>query len=124
MDETSRRRTIQRAHNEQHGITAASIVKGVSDIAEFLQGESKVPKGRRRRGGERAKAKELPGRRLERLVVELKEEMIAAADDLRFEYAAQLRDEIRELRRDLREVQEAEGSGRDLAEQKAPAQTR
>jgi excinuclease ABC subunit B len=42
---------------------------------------------------------------LERLVIELEEEMIAAADDLRFEYAAQLRDELRELRRDLREIQ-------------------
>ena len=44
------------------------------------------------------------------MIVELEEEMIAAADDLRFEYAAQLRDEIRELRRDLREVQAAEAS--------------
>jgi hypothetical protein len=40
--------------------------------------------------------------------VELEEEMIAAADDLRFEYAAQLRDELRELRRDLREIQAGE----------------
>jgi excinuclease ABC subunit B len=47
----------------------------------------------------------MPQHELERMVVELEEEMLAAADDLRFEYAAQLRDEIRELRRDLREVQ-------------------
>jgi excinuclease ABC subunit B len=113
LRETDRRRAIQLAHNKRHGITAESIVKGVSDIAEFLQGESKVPKGRRRRGGTRAKAKELPQHELERLVVELEEEMIAAADDLRFEYAAQLRDEIRELRRDLREAQEAEGPAVD-----------
>ncbi len=45
---------------------------------------------------------------LERLAVELEEEMLAAAEDLRFEYAAQLRDEIRELRRDLREAQAEE----------------
>ena len=44
---------------------------------------------------------EMPQHELERLVVELEEEMLAAADDLRFEYAAQLRDELRELRRDL-----------------------
>jgi excinuclease ABC subunit B len=111
LGETDRRRAIQLAYNERHGITAETIVKGVSDIAEFLQGESKVPKGRRRRGGSRAKAKELPQHELERLAVELEEEMIAAADDLRFEYAAQLRDEIRELRRELREVQTAEASG-------------
>jgi excinuclease ABC subunit B len=113
IDETNRRRVIQLAYNERHGITAASIVKGVSDIAEFLQSESKVPRGRRRgrtvaRG--RGKAKEMPTHELERLAVELEEEMLQAADDLRFEYAAQLRDEIRELRRELREVREAEGA--------------
>jgi excinuclease ABC subunit B len=43
------------------------------------------------------------------MVVELEEEMSAAAEDLRFEYAAQLRDELRELRRDLREIQANEG---------------
>jgi excinuclease ABC subunit B len=108
LGETDRRREIQLAYNEQHGITAETIVKGVSDIAEFLQGESKVPKGRRRRGGVRAKTKELPQHELERLAVELEEEMVAAADDLRFEYAAQLRDELRELRRELRDAQQAE----------------
>ena len=124
LGETDRRREIQLAYNERHGITAETIVKGVSDIAEFLQGESKVPKGRRRRGGARAKAKELPQHELERLAVELEEEMVAAADDLRFEYAAQLRDELRELRRELREVQQAEALA-EPAEAKhagAPAQ--
>jgi excinuclease ABC subunit B len=116
LGETDRRRAIQLAYNERHGITAETIVKGVSDIAEFLQGESKVPKGRRRRAGARAKAKELPPHELERLAVELEEEMIAAADDLRFEYAARLRDEIRELRHELREVQAAEGSAGGHAE--------
>jgi excinuclease ABC subunit B len=42
------------------------------------------------------------------MVVELEEEMIEAADELRFEYAAQLRDELRELRRDLREIKSSE----------------
>ena len=113
IEETDRRREIQVAYNEEHGITAASIVKGVSDIAEFLQGESKVPRGRRRRRSEargKGKAKEMPVHELERLAVELEEEMLAAAEDLRFEYAAQLRDEIRELRRDLREIEAAESA--------------
>ena len=48
ISETDRRREIQLAYNEEHGITAATIVKGISDIAEFLQAESKVPRGRRR----------------------------------------------------------------------------
>ncbi|MGH2855649.1 MAG: excinuclease ABC subunit UvrB [Solirubrobacteraceae bacterium] len=118
IGETDRRREIQVAYNEEHGITAESIVKGVSDIAEFLQGESKVPRGRRRRRSEargRGKAKEMPTHELERLAVELEEEMLAAAEDLRFEYAAQLRDEIRELRRDLREAREAEAPAEEMA---------
>jgi excinuclease ABC subunit B len=45
---------------------------------------------------------------LERLVIELEEEMYAAAEELRFEYAAKLRDEIKDLRRDLKAVAEAE----------------
>jgi len=50
----------------------------------------------------------MPKHELERMVVELEEEMLAAADELRFEYAAQLRDELRELRRDLREIQSSD----------------
>ena len=41
--ETDRRREIQLAYNEEHGITAATIVKGISDIAEFLQADSEGP---------------------------------------------------------------------------------
>ena len=107
ISETSRRREIQLAYNERHGITAATIVKGISDIAEFLQTESNVPRGRGKRRRARAE-REMPKHELERLVVELEEEMMAAADELRFEYAAQLRDELRELRRDLRELQISE----------------
>jgi excinuclease ABC subunit B len=109
ISETNRRREIQLAYNEQHGITAATIVKGISDIAEFLQTESGVPRGRKARRRSRAGAgEEMPRHELQRLVIELEEEMLAAADELRFEYAAQLRDELRELRRDLREMQTTE----------------
>ncbi|MGO9319345.1 MAG: excinuclease ABC subunit UvrB [Solirubrobacteraceae bacterium] len=108
ISETDRRREIQLAYNEEHGITAATIVKGISDIAEFLQAESKVPRGRKRRTAKRGASEEMPKHELERMIVELEEEMIAAADDLRFEYAAQLRDELRELRRDLQEIRSQE----------------
>jgi excinuclease ABC subunit B len=110
ISETDRRRAIQLAYNERHGITAATIVKGISDIAEFLQAEGKVPRGRKRRTSKRGSAAEMPQHELERMIVELEEEMFAAAEDLRFEYAAQLRDELRELRRDLREIQSSEAS--------------
>ncbi len=49
------------------------------------------------------------------MIVELEEEMIAAADDLRFEYAAQLRDELRELRRDLQEIRSQEAPAGEIA---------
>jgi excinuclease ABC subunit B len=108
ISETDRRRVIQLAYNIEHGITAATIVKGISDIAEFLQGESKVPRGRKRRSRRRSGG-DMPQHELERMLVELEEEMLAAAEDLRFEYAAQLRDELRELRRDLQEIHAGEG---------------
>jgi excinuclease ABC subunit B len=106
IDETERRRAIQLAYNEEHGITAASIVKGVSDIAEFLQAEGKTPKGRRR-SERRRRAKDIAPGDLEKTIVELEEEMLAAAEELRFEYAARLRDELRDLRRELGAVRDA-----------------
>src|ERR1700735_1024786 len=61
IGETDRRRAIQRAHNEDHGITPETIVKGISDIAEFLRSESKVPRLRRRRQrAKRGSAEEMP----------------------------------------------------------------
>ncbi|HEY0388550.1 MAG TPA: excinuclease ABC subunit UvrB [Gaiellales bacterium] len=98
LDETNRRREIQLAYNAKHGIMPESIRKGVSDIAEFLTLEQPTVPGRRRRG---AKVEGLSNQELEKLVVELEEEMFAAAEELRFEYAAKLRDEIKVLRREL-----------------------
>src|SRR6187431_608971 len=99
IDETDRRRAKQLAYNEEHGITPESIVKGVSDIAEFLSLEQPTVPGRRRKG---RKVEGMQPEELEKLVVTLEEEMFAAAEELRFEYAAKLRDEIKELWRELR----------------------
>ena len=100
LGETNRRRAVQLAYNEEHGITPESIVKGVSDIAEFLTLDSPtVPSSKRRRG--RKDLEGLTPSDLEKLVIELEEEMFTAAEELRFEYAAKLRDEIKELRREL-----------------------
>jgi excinuclease ABC subunit B len=98
IGETDRRRAIQVAYNEEHNITAATVTKGISDMAEFLAMESNAPRRRRRRRDETAtKTPE----ELEKLVIELEEEMLAAADDLRFEEAARIRDELKELKADL-----------------------
>ncbi|MEA2320182.1 MAG: excinuclease subunit, partial [Solirubrobacteraceae bacterium] len=108
IGETDRRRAIQVAYNEEHGITAATIVKGISDIAEFLQSEGKTPRGKRRSERKRPRAGDMTVSEAEKTIVELEEEMLAAADELRFEYAARLRDEIREMRRELAEIQRNE----------------
>jgi excinuclease ABC subunit B len=101
IGETDRRRAIQVAYNEEHGITPATVKKGISDMAEFLAMESNAPQRRRRRRD--STATKTP-EELEKLVVELEEEMLAAAEDLRFEEAARIRDELRELRADLEAI--------------------
>lgn len=93
IDETNRRRTIQLAHNERMGITPASIKKAIKDIVQELP-EEQVAEERAdydtRRSGS---LKEVIS-----LIQELEEEMYRAAQDLNFERAAELRDEIQEIR--------------------------
>ncbi len=97
MSETDRRRAIQLAYNEEHGITPETVRKGISEMSSFLAMEDRAPAKRRaKRGGEYDSPEEL-----EKTIVALEEEMLAAADDLRFEEAGRIRDELRELRRDL-----------------------
>jgi excinuclease ABC subunit B len=105
LDETDRRRSVQLAYNEEHGITPESIQKGVSDIAEFLSLEAPTVPSRRRRGSRQVEG--MSAEEIEKLVVTLEEEMFAAAEELRFEYAAKLRDEIKDLRRELQAAAEA-----------------
>jgi excinuclease ABC subunit B len=99
IEETDRRRGIQLAYNREHGITPETVQKGISDLTEFLAMESRAAPTRRRRvqlDGEIASPEQL-----EKVIVEMEEEMLAAAEDLRFEEAARIRDELKELRRDL-----------------------
>ena len=109
ISETNRRRGVQEAYNKEHGIDPQTIRKAVTDILASLRGSSGAPvPGKDRRSTARDKVRsdlaELPADELGRLVLTLEEEMKEAAADLRFEYAARLRDEIKELRRELREV--------------------
>ncbi|HEV7516806.1 MAG TPA: helicase-related protein, partial [Thermoanaerobaculia bacterium] len=102
IGETDRRRAIQVAYNEEHGITPETIQKGISDITDFLAIESKVPTSRTRRNRE---TQGMSPEEIRKTMVELEEEMLAAAEDLRFEYAAKLRDEIKALYRELEEIE-------------------
>ncbi len=101
IHETDRRREIQVAYNAEHGITPETVKKGISDISDFLAMESNAPAKRRRsRALIDGKPIESP-EELEKMIAGLEEDMLSAADDLRFEEAGRLRDELKELRRDL-----------------------
>ena len=112
ISETNRRRGLQLAHNEEHGINPQTIRKAVGDILSMLRPDgdhtAPVPGKDRRRQKERDKVQRelrtLPQQELARLVQTLEEEMHEAAADLKFEYAARLRDEINELRREMRDA--------------------
>jgi excinuclease ABC subunit B len=111
IHETHRRRALQQAYNEEHGIDPQTVRKAVTDILVLLGGRSggdgaPVPgqdRRSRRRDRARSDLAELPPSELARLISTLEEEMREAAADLRFEYAAKLRDEISDLRAELRE---------------------
>ena len=114
ISETQRRRQLQLAYNAEHGIDPQTIRKAVGDILSMLRpddGTAAVPGKDKRRRRERDRVqqdlKSLPQQELARLVQTLEEEMHEAATELRFEYAARLRDEVNELKRELREVAEA-----------------
>ena len=116
ISETMRRRQKQLAYNEQHGIDPQTVRKKVTDILEMIRvrddgndGRTTSGRGRGRGRGARARAPvadrlDLPRDELGRLIQSLTDEMQDAARDLRFEEAARLRDEIHELKRELREV--------------------
>jgi len=107
INETNRRRRIQVDFNEMHGIDPQTIRKKVSDILQLVQ-SSDAPSADRRARETRDRAPlELGTDDLRRLIQSLEEEMHEAATELRFEYAARLRDEVNELKRELREVVEA-----------------
>ncbi len=110
ISETKRRREMQIAYNLEHGINPQTIRKAVGDILSLLRPDEGAPlpgKGQRRNREREKVARELktlPQQEIGRLIQTLEEEMHEAAKDLKFEYAARLRDEIRDLRRELRDA--------------------
>jgi len=110
ISETQRRRAVQQAYNLEHGIDPKTIIKAVTDILSMLRpdDESAPVPGRDRRSRRRdhmaSDYAELPRDELARLILTLEEEMHQAATELRFEYAARLRDEISDLKAELSEA--------------------
>jgi excinuclease ABC subunit B len=107
IDETQRRRNVQLAYNEEHGIDPKTIRKAVGDILSMLRPDSRTPvpgmdkRRQRERDQVAQELKNLPQQELQRLIQTLETEMQEASAELKFEYAAKLRDEIRELSREL-----------------------
>jgi excinuclease ABC subunit B len=93
IDETNRRRTVQEAYNKKHGITPQTIIKAVHNIAE----EGKKLELRRPKYDHT----KIPKDEKKRLMDELEKQMELAAQNLEFEKAADLRDEVELLRREL-----------------------
>jgi excinuclease ABC subunit B len=111
IEVTDRRRSLQVKFNEEHGITPMSIIKGVSDIAQ-MSSASPIPSKRGRRGAANERYA-MPTHELQKLIADLEAEMFTAADQLKFEYAAKLRDEVKELSRELARRGEEEQPGKD-----------
>lgn len=96
IDETNRRRAIQEAHNKKHNISPVGITKAVHDITERLANVAKEDKKAPKSARELAASMEQ--RELERMIKEMENQMRAAAQELEFERAAMLRDQVYELK--------------------------
>ncbi|MBW3604791.1 MAG: excinuclease ABC subunit UvrB [Actinobacteria bacterium] len=115
LHETNRRRELQLAYNAEHGIDPQTIRKKVGDIIQIARAAeagapyaAATPNRRTRRDdGDGVDVSDLPKADLAKLIQSLTDEMHDAASDLKFEYAARLRDEITELRRELRAMEDA-----------------
>lgn len=124
IEETNRRRAVQQAYNKEHGIDPQPLRKKIGDILDTLAREdvdtdellSTGYRGAGQKGGkapvpmlgsERKPAKSMPAAELADLIQEMTDRMHAAAADLQFEVAARLRDEVKELKKELRQMREA-----------------
>jgi excinuclease ABC subunit B len=107
IDETNRRRERQVAYNTEHGIDPTPLRKKIGDITDLLAREDADTKELLKDSGGVVRARSLAGRDLVALIEELTEQMHQAAGELQFELAARYRDEVGELKRELRGMQEA-----------------
>ncbi|MGZ8619546.1 MAG: helicase-related protein, partial [Actinomycetota bacterium] len=107
IGETQRRRQIQLAYNVEHGIDPQTVRRKITDILQSMRGGEEGETVPRRQRRTKASRPEMPTEELERLIASLEEEMHQAAKDLRFEYAARIRDEVHDLRKELKALREA-----------------
>ncbi|GAB2893506.1 excinuclease ABC subunit UvrB [Neomicrococcus lactis] len=123
IEETNRRREIQVAHNKEHGIDPQPLRKRIADITDQLAREDADTKelleGNKKSRGSSASASKaaegirrdglaaVPAEDLVDLIEQLSQQMHGAAEDLQFELAARLRDEIADLKKELRQMQKA-----------------
>ncbi len=134
IEETNRRRDKQMAYNKEHGIDPQPLRKKIGDILdaiarEDVDTEALLSTGYRQSGGrgkggkdggaapvpalgaakaaDRKNAKSLPAAELAELIGELTDRMHTAAAELQFEVAARIRDEVKELKKELRQMREA-----------------
>lgn len=121
IDETNRRRAKQIAYNQEHGIDPQPLRKKIADITDLLAREDADTDALVARAGGKRKSplpagtelkrdldpSNLPANELADLIAELTEQMHTAAEELQFELAARLRDEIADLKKELRGMVEA-----------------
>ncbi|MDP5226121.1 MULTISPECIES: excinuclease ABC subunit UvrB [Arthrobacter] len=124
IDETNRRREIQMAYNKEHGVDPQPLRKRIADITDQLAREDADTKellattGRNPKGSKAAAEKAgakvrqdglaaAPATELVGLIEQMTEQMHAAAAELQFELAARLRDEVADLKKELRQMQAA-----------------
>ena len=94
IDETERRRKIQTEFNEKHGITPTTIKKNIAEIIQVTKSTENVEEVK----------EEFSQEQIENIIINLETEMYKAAEELDFEKAAQIRDQIAKMKREFAEV--------------------
>ena len=115
IDETNRRREKQVAYNVKHGLDPQPLRKKIADITDLISKEdedtelfmAEQKSGTRVPTSVRESLRSIPARDLGDLIDQLSEQMRTAASELQFEVAARLRDEVHELKKELRQMSQA-----------------